>query len=134
MFKKLILLILLAFAVFIVSCSKSSLSNLKELQTKTSGTTKIALLNESGTVKQGSNTLYLEFRNVSDNKLMDVGNVSVNSVMQMAGPPMTGENSVKKTDLQEVYEVKSNFPMTGKWLLNVEYGKGEKVQFALTIL
>ena len=135
MFRKLILITLLPFVVFVfASCGKDKQSNLKEIQTKHSGNYNIILLNESGTLKQGSNVFYLEFRNTSDNQLADAGKVSTNAVMQMSGMPMTGETTIKGTDTPGRYEIKGNFSMSGKWILNVEFGKGETAQFQLTVL
>jgi hypothetical protein len=45
----------------------------------------VAVLNETGDLKQGSNKVTLEFRRASDNQLADVGNVQVESTMEMKG-------------------------------------------------
>ena len=47
--------------------------NLKEIQQQRSGDYVVALLNETGDLKQGPNNLTLEFRRANDNQLADAG-------------------------------------------------------------
>lgn len=125
-----LILVITVLSIFILE----SCYNLKEIQNKVSGNYQVIVLNETGNLKQGSNTYYLEFRNKSDNNFIDIKYVSVSAVMQMSGIPMPAETTIKQTDTPGRYELNTNFSMSGTWSLMVTYGKGDMVQFFITVL
>ena len=101
---------------------------LKEAQHVRSGVIDVVLLSESGALKQGKSAFVLEFRD-GDGTLMDVGTVTVNATMAMAGmAPMFGESTVTAGDVKGRYSVTSDLGMAGTWRLSVAWdgpaGKG----------
>jgi hypothetical protein len=107
--------------------------NLKVIQQKKSGDFTVSLLNETGQLKMGANTLVLEFRTAADDRLADVGEVQINSTMPMPGmSDMIGEVTVTPTGTPGRFTVTSGFSMLGGWNLKLVYGNGQRVNFAVT--
>jgi len=94
---------------------------LKEVQRVRSGTVDVVVLSPSGTLARGKGAFVLEFRG-GDGALLDVGTVTVNATMAMAGmAPMFGESTVSPGDVKGRYEVTSDLSMAGTWRLSVEW-------------
>lgn len=108
-------------------------ADLKPVQQQHVGEYTVAILTETGALKQGSSTFVLEFRKTADNQLADVGTVEVSPVMEMAGmSPMMGGAEVTSTGTPGRYEVKDNLGMAGLWKVNVKFGTDQKVRFSLS--
>jgi hypothetical protein len=131
--KPIISITIVLLALFYVSCGRD-LSNLKKIQEQTAGDFKVSVLNKDGSIKQGSGSFVVEFRNASNDELVKVGGVSSDAVMQMAGMPMTGETTVTNTDTPGIYEIEYNFTMKGNWKFTINFNNGLKVQFLLSVI
>ncbi len=107
-------------------------SNFKQIQQQRAGEYVVAVLNETGQLKQGPNKFVLEFRSASDNKLTDVGNVQLNALMPMPGmSPMSGGASAAPSGTPGRYSVESDFQMVGTWGFTIKFGNGQQAKFAL---
>jgi len=94
---------------------------LKEVHRVRSGAVDVVVLSPTGALAQGKSAFVLEFRG-TDGVLLDVGTVTVNATMVMAGmAPMFGESTVRPGDVKGRYEVTSDFGMAGTWRLSVEW-------------
>jgi Cu(I)/Ag(I) efflux system membrane protein CusA/SilA len=91
------------------------------LQTVRSGDLDITLSNNAGTLKMGANQLRIEFRSARNNALVDVGDVRLNTNMNMPGMAMTGNTSIEKGDRPGVYLAASTFGMSGSWDMMLEW-------------
>lgn len=130
---KMKLTVIVMVALFFVSCG-GDLSNLKEIRRQKVGDFNVLILNQEGAIKQGEGSFVVEFRNAQSNKLVEVGSVTCEAVMQMAGMPMTGESTINFTDIPGRYDVKYNFSMKGNWLFTVDFNNKYKVQFTLNVV
>ena len=104
-------------------------ASLKELERAQSGTLDVVLLSEDESLTQGKDSFVLEFRNRSDQQLVDVGSVRVNASMSMPGmAPMLGATSVNPTGTPGRYEVDAQLTMSGSWRIDLDWngpaGKG----------
>lgn len=121
-----------ATIVLLLFGCKSGSADLKPVQQQKAGEYTVAILSETGTMKQGTATYTLEFRKAADNQLADVGKVEVSPVMEMAGmAPMMGGAEVTPTGTPGRYDVKGNLTMAGLWKVNVKFGEGQNVRFSL---
>src|SRR5918912_118049 len=86
----------LCVAAWCAACGGGrSPANLKELERVQSGNLDVVLLSADESLTQGTDSFVLEFRNRSDQQLVDVGTVRVNATMSMPGmAPMLGTTSV----------------------------------------
>jgi hypothetical protein len=106
---------------------------LKEIQQQRSGDYVVAILNETGELKQGTNMVALEFRMASDNQLADVGEVKVESSMPMQGMgPMMANTTVTPSGAVGRYSMSADLSMAGNWKTVVTFGGNQKVEFDLT--
>jgi len=117
-----------AAAALVMACGGGQSAPLKELQRAKSGSMDIVLLSSNDAIRQGKDTVVLEFRNASA-ALVDVGTVTVNATMTMAGmAPMIGDGVVTPSATKGRYEVATDLSMAGTWRLNVAWdgpaGKG----------
>ena len=107
-------------------------SNLKQIEQQRAGEYLVTVLNETGQLKQGPNKFVLEFRKAADNKLTDVGNVQLNSLMPMPGmSPMSGGASATPSGTPGRYQIESDFQMVGTWTFTVKFGNNQQARFAL---
>ena len=114
-------------ALLFAACGGQS-APLKELQRVKSGPFDIVLLSPNDALRQGKDSVVLEFRNASG-ALVDAGTVMVNATMTMAGmAPMIGDGVVTPTATKGRYEVATNLSMAGTWRFTVTWdgpaGKG----------
>jgi len=127
-------LVAMVLSVGLVACGGNDASNLKQIQQQRSGEYVVALLSETGQLKQGPNTFALEFRKASDNSLADVGAVQLQSIMPMPGmSPMSGGASATPSGTPGRYNVTSDFEMRGKWNFTVIYGGGQRVLIPINV-
>jgi hypothetical protein len=118
----------------LVACSSGGGSELKQLSQQRVGDYVVSLLSESGQLKQGPNKYVMEFRRASDNQLLDVGEVKLNSQMPMPGmAPMIGGASATPSGTPGRYNVESNFPMRGKWTFQATFGNDQRVMFQVNV-
>ena len=125
-----------ALTTVLTACGGSSgggdTSNLKQIEQQRAGEYLVTVLNETGQLKQGPNKFVLEFRKAADNKLADVGNVQLNSLMPMPGmSPMSGGASATPSGTPGRYNVESDFQMVGTWNFTVKFGGGQQARFSL---
>ena len=100
-------------------------------QQQHAGDYSVAILSETGTLKQGSSSFVLEFRD-ADNQLVDVGKVEVSPVMEMSGmAPMMGGAEVTRRRLLDDMTSKEICSMGGLWKINVKFGDQPNVRFSL---
>jgi len=118
----------------LIACSGGGGSELKQLSQQRVGDYIVSLLSESGQLKRGPNKYVMEFRKVSDNQLVDVGEVKLNSQMPMPGmAPMIGGASATPSATPGRYNVESNFEMRGKWTFQATFGNNERVMFQVNV-
>jgi hypothetical protein len=107
-------------------------TGLKQIQQQRTGDYVVAVLNDTGDLKQGTNNLTLEFRKATDNQLADVGNVQVQSTMEMKGmSPMMAKTNVTPSGTPGRYNMTADLSMAGAWKTVVTFGGNQKVQFDL---
>ena len=125
---------LLMLVVTVMACGGGS--TLAELQTVKSGMLDVVLLTPHDALRHGKDDFVIEFRNASDRKLADVGEVRATASMPMSGAPMFGSISVQKTDVPGRYRASGEFSMAGTWRLAIEWdgpsGKGS-VAFSASV-
>lgn len=129
----LVIAILVVFAGALTACSGGdSATAQKEIAKQRSGDYTVLLLSDTGQLKQGENTYTLEFRKISDNSLVDVGEVQASTQMPMPGMPnMIGDTTVTPSGTPGRYTVKSSLQMKGSWTGTFTFGTGQRVQFAI---
>src|SRR5215831_15969422 len=121
--------VLIVFALMCVACNRQS-TEFKEIQQQHSGDYTVVLLNETGTLKQHSDHLRIEFRNASTNELANVSNVQIQSSMRMPGMgPMFGNVSSMRQVSTGRYDFDTDFSMAGQWNLLVTFDPNGRAQF-----
>ena len=124
-------LLMACLAVVAVSCgAPADAPKLKELQRAHSGDLDVVLLAAGDALKPGKDQAFLEFRTGGDHHLVDVGTVTVNATMPMAGmPPMMGSSFANTTDVTGRYAIDTDLGMAGSWRLEIAWdgpvGKGK---------
>ena len=105
-------------------------AELKQIQQQRSGDYVITLLNESGSLKQGTNNLTLEVRR--GDQLVDPGNVQVKPMMEMKGAgPMLANSRATPSGTPGRYNVTTDLSMAGQWKVMVTFTGGE-TEFTLS--
>ena len=128
--KQLGLSVLLAAVVLLSSACNRQPSGLKQIQQQRSGDFTVALLNDTGILKQHSDHLRLEFRNASTNELVSVNNLKIQATMIMVGMgPMFGTLSSPKPTAPGQYDLDADVGMAGQWNLIVTFDPNGRVQF-----
>ena len=118
----------------LVACSSGGGSHLKQVSQQRVGDYVVSLLSESGQLKQGPNKYVMEFRKASDNQLVDVGEIKLNSQMPMPGmAPMIGGASATPSATPGRYNVESNFGMRGMWTFQATFGNNQRVMFQVNV-
>jgi Cu(I)/Ag(I) efflux system membrane protein CusA/SilA len=96
-------------------------NDLKAIQTVSSGDVRVALLNASGTLRQGRTDFVVEFRSAKTGRLVDAGTVRVEANMSMPGMPMSGGIETLATSTPGRYTATGQFRMSGIWKMNVQW-------------
>jgi hypothetical protein len=100
------------------------------VQDQRSGNTIVSLLSETGELRENSNDLVLEFRDVETGELKPVENVRVQATMPMPGmAPMVGDVSSPAVTAAGRYQFTAEFSMIGGWNLIVTFDPGGRAQF-----
>ena len=122
--------IVLMFIFAVAGCrgDKVNLSDLKPAASKSVGKLTIVLLNKSGELMQGQNEFVVQFKD-DQGQPADVGDVQIGSSMSMPSmAPMSGDSELTPTGQTGIYQVTSNFAMSGAWHFtlswNGPYGQG----------
>ena len=121
-----------------VSCSSpANAPQVRELQRAKSGSIEVVLLSAADAIKSGKDEAVLEFRTGTDRHLVDVGTVTMNASMVMAGMgPMLGTTALTRGDTPGRYTVATDLSMSGTWRLELSWdgpaGKGS-VTLATTV-
>jgi Cu(I)/Ag(I) efflux system membrane protein CusA/SilA len=90
------------------------------VQTIPAGDLRINLTAESGALKRGRNTFWLEFRDTSG-ALVDAGDVHLSATMTMPGMTMSGGVEILPTRTRGRYQGTGDFAMAGIWQMNLEW-------------
>ena len=101
--------------------SPGALGEVRTIRTVTSGDLSVALLNASGTFRQGRTDFILEFRSERTRRLVDVGTVRVEANMSMPGMPMSGGIEISRTSTPGRYAATGQFGMSGVWKMTVQW-------------
>jgi hypothetical protein len=84
----------------------------------------ITLPNETGSLKQGTNNLTLEFRR--GDQLADPGTIEVKPMMEMKGMgPMLANTKATPSGTPGRYNVTTELSMAGPWKFMVAFSGGE---------
>jgi YtkA-like len=84
----------------------------------------ITLSNETGSLKQGTNNLTVEFRR--GDQLTDPGNVEVKPIMEMKGMgPMLANTKATPSGTPGRYNVTTDLSMAGPWKFMITFSGGE---------
>ena len=127
---KTLYVILMMFALVTAGCNRNKvdITELKPAATRTVGKLTIVLLNKSGELMQGQNEFVVQFKD-DQGQPADVGDVQLGSSMSMPSmAPMSGDSEITPTGQTGIYNVSSNFAMSGAWHFtlswNGPYGQG----------
>jgi len=127
---KTLYVILMTFALVTAGCNRNKvdITALKPAATRTVGKLTIVLLNKSGELMQGQNEFVVQFKD-DQGQPTDVGDVQLGSSMSMPSmAPMSGDSEITPTGQTGIYNVSSNFAMSGAWHFtlswNGPYGQG----------
>jgi len=123
---------LIVLALLFASCSKDYSKYIK-VQEQRVGDYSITILSSSGEINKGTGDLLLEFRKIPTAELVNVSNLNLSAVMQMAGNPMSGELLASETGTPGRFVIKYNFGMTGTYNLKITFENGLQAQFVLFI-
>jgi copper/silver efflux system protein len=90
------------------------------VQTIPAGGLRVSLTAESGVLRRGRNTFWLEFRD-ANGALVDAGTVQLSATMTMPGMTMSGGAEVLRTKTPGRYQGTGDFAMAGIWQMNLEW-------------
>ena len=131
-------LVVTVVSIAMAGCSSAPDSTpLKELQRAKSGAVDVVLLSKTEAIKSGRDEAVVEFRTGGDRHLVDVGPVTINASMVMAGMgPMLGTTTLTRGDMPGRYTVATDLSMSGTWRFELSWdgpaGKGS-VNLATTV-
>ena len=130
--RKFVLLpLVLAFPLSMMSCNRQP-GTLFQIQQLRAGDYLLALLNDTGAVKQHSNRFTLEIREAASNALANVSNVQIQASMRMPGMgPMFGKVSSARQTEPGRYEFDADFSMAGQWSFLVTFDPNGHAQINL---
>ena len=125
-------LLLLVFPLLWLSCTRQPAA-LTQIQQQRTGDYVVILLSSTGTLKQRSNSLALEFHNPTTNELVTVSNVRIQATMRMPGTgPMLANLSSPQQTTPGRYTFDADFSMAGQWAFLVTFDPNGRVQFNLS--
>lgn len=104
------------------ACGSDRPSALYEVAKRRADSVDVVVLSPGAALSAGKGTFTIEFRAVSNGRLVDVGTVRANATMPMAGmSPMVGPIDVQEADEPGKYLAASDLSMAGEWRLAVEW-------------
>jgi hypothetical protein len=121
---------LIVFSIVLEACGNEKL---KTVTTRRSDSYRLVILNTQGSIKQGSGKFYIEFHDVKDDRLIDVGKVEVQANMPMPGMPMVNDAEVKATDVPGRYSVKYDLSMSGSWTLRINFDQNKSATIPIAV-
>jgi hypothetical protein len=111
----------LATTAVVMACGGSAgESSSKEVQRVKSGDLDIVLLSEDGTLNQGKDAFFIEFRK-GDGTLVDAGTVTTSANMAMPGMTMPGAVQVERAEVPGRYRANGDFSMAGGWRMKIDW-------------
>jgi len=117
-------MVALAAVLGMSACGQSgpAAEQLTEIVRVRSGDVDVVLLSRGVALKQGDDSVMIEFRRASDGALVDVGTVKGSATMPMAGmAPMFGRIDVQPADVPGRYTATTDLSMAGEWRLAIEW-------------
>ncbi len=109
-----------AVPIGFVACKRHG--PLKAIQTQKSQDLEIALLSETGELKQGKNEFVIEFKSASTRQPVDAGRVRISSTMAMPGmAPMSGAIGLSPARETGRYGAEATFEMSGEWEFTIRW-------------
>ena len=81
----------------------------------------IALLSETGALRQGRNQFFVEFRRTGSTAPLDVGTARASANMSMPGMVMSSGLRLQPTAVPGRYTATAEFGMAGTWHMSVEW-------------
>jgi len=117
------LVLLVPVHIFAAACGGGNEPTaLRELQRVRSANVDVVLLSPNETLRDGTDTVFVEFRSAADGRLVDVGDVQATATMPMAGmAPMSGAVDVRSTNTVGRYSVATALGMAGDWRIGIEW-------------
>ncbi len=95
---------------------------MKSIQTIKAKDLTITLLSPPGDLKQGKNDFVVEFRSAATHQLVDVGRVTIASIMSMPGMvPMSAGVELTPTGETGRYKAKAAFAESGGWRFSIQW-------------
>ena len=91
------------------------------VRTIRSGDVDVVLRAPGGALRQGRNSLTIEFRSVKTGELVDVGNVRATGNMPMPGMVMSSGMQVQPTGTPGRYTGTAEFGMAGAWQMTIDW-------------
>lgn len=128
----------MSLALFLGACNNKyetqPETNLMPIQKQRVGDVAVVLLNKTGHLIQGPNSMVLQFHQASDDDLAHVNNVQLTASMPMAGAAdMTAKIVIASPLTPGYYNVSIDFPMAGRWNLDIAFNGNQRGQFALNV-
>jgi copper/silver efflux system protein len=93
----------------------------KVIQTVHAKDLDIALLSETGVLRQGRNRFFVEFRRTGSTAPLDVGTARASANMSMPGMVMSSGLRLQPTAVPGRYAATAEFGMAGTWQMSVEW-------------
>jgi AcrB/AcrD/AcrF family/YtkA-like len=91
------------------------------VQTVQSGPLDIVLMSPTGTLRQGRNTVTIEFRRAGDSTRVDVGSVHASANMTMPGMVTPAGLEVQPSGVPGRYTATAEFGMAGAWRFSMQW-------------
>jgi len=91
------------------------------VRTIRSGDLDVVLRAPGGALRQGRNSLTIEFRSVKSGELLDVGSVRASGNMPMPGMVMSSGMQVQPTGTPGRYTGSADFGMAGAWQMTIDW-------------
>ena len=107
----------------LAACTESRTSGppLTEVRRARAGNVEAVLLVPTDELKPTRNYCTIEFRTVTDQRLVDVGTIGVRTSMTMEGAPMEGFVTEPKRLETGRYAVEMVLAMTGDWTITIDW-------------
>jgi len=91
------------------------------VQTVRSGPLDIVVMSPTGTLRQGRNTVTIEFRRAGDSTRVDVGRVHASANMSMPGMVIPAGLEVRPSGVLGRYTATAEFGMAGAWRFSMQW-------------
>jgi hypothetical protein len=113
---------LLLLIMGMIGCHRTdNAMNGTALQRLKTGELEVVLWSPRDGLRHGSDTFTVDFRSLSEQKLIDVGTVRSSANMPMPGMAMFGSIDVHRTNVAGRYAADAKFEMGGTWRMTIEW-------------